>query len=49
MLCAPLSMLGGLDATGCDELGSPVHGFWDKDVSVAGVYDCVKECMSFVM
>ena len=26
------------------------HGGWNsKDVSVAGVYDCDKECMSFVM
>ena len=36
--------------TVCDEAGFPVLGRWDsRDISVAGVCDCVKECMSFVM
>ena len=44
MPCVPLSMLGSPG-----EL-TAAHGGWDsKDVSVAGVCDCVKECMGFVM
>jgi hypothetical protein len=48
--CAPVSMLGSLGGTGCNEVPFPVHGGWDsRDVSVADVCDCVKESMSFVM
>ena len=45
MPCAPLSVLG------CPvEVCFPVHGGWDsRDVTVVGVFDCVTECMSFVM
>jgi hypothetical protein len=47
MTCASFSMLDGSGETGCDV---PVHGCWDsRDVIVAGVFDCVKECMGFVM
>ena len=43
-------MLGGLSGTGCDEVSFTVHGGWgNRDVSVAGLSDCVEECMSFVM
>ena len=43
-------MHGGPDGSGCDEVRFPVHGGWDsRDVNVVGVFDCVKECMSFVM
>ena len=48
MPCASFSMLGGLGGTVCDEV--TIHGGWDyRDVSVAGVCDCVKEFMRFVM
>ena len=41
---------GSPSGTGCDEVRFHVHGCWDsRDVSVLGVFDCVKECMSFVM
>ena len=44
MTCAMLDSSGG---TGCDV---PVRGCWvSRDVIVAAVYDCVKECMGFVM
>ena len=44
---ASFSMLDGPGGTGCDV---PVHGCWvSRDVIVAAVYDCVKECMGFVM
>ena len=50
MPCAPFSMHGGPGATDCDEVHFPVHGGWDsRDVIEAGVDDCVKEYMSFVM
>ena len=50
MPCAPFSMLGGLGGTGCDEVRFPVHDGWgSRDVSVAGVCDCVKECVRFIM
>ena len=40
-------MLGGPGGTDWDV---PVHGCWDsRDVIVAAVFDCVKECMGFVM
>ena len=42
-------ILGGLGGTGCEEVRFPVHGCYVRDVSVAGVCDCVKEYMSFVM
>ena len=43
-------MLGGPGGTGCNEVRFPVHGCWDsRDVGVVGVFDCVKEYMSFVM
>ena len=42
-----LSMLDVPSETGCNV---PVNGCWDStDVSVAAVFDCVKECMGFVM
>ena len=48
--CAPLSMLDSHCGTGCDEVRFPVHGDWDsRNVSVAGMYDFVKGCTSFVM
>ena len=48
--CAPFSMLGGPSGTGYYEVRFPVHGDWgSRDVSAAGMCDCVKECMSFVM
>ena len=47
MPCASFSMFDGPGGTGCDV---PVHGCWDsRDVTVAGVFDSVKECMGFVM
>ena len=40
-------MLDGPGGTGYDV---PVRGCWvSRDVIVAAVYDCVKECMGFVM
>ena len=50
MPCTSFSMLAGPGGTGCDEVRFPVHGGWDsRDVSVVGLFDCVKECISFVM
>ena len=50
MPCAPLSILHGPGGTGCDEVHFPVHDGWDgRDVSVAGMCDCFKECTSFVV
>ena len=47
MPCASFSMLDDPGGTGHNVL---VHGCWDsRDVSVAAVFDCVKECMGFVM
>ena len=46
MPCAPLSLLSGPGGTGCDVL---VHSWDSRDVIVAAVFDCVKECMGFVM
>ena len=44
---ASFSMLDGPGGTGCDV---PVRGCWvSRDVIVAAVYNCVKECMGFVM
>ena len=48
MPCAPFSMFGGPGGSGCDEVNFPVQG-GSRYVSVVGVCDCVKECMSFVM
>ena len=43
-----ISMYGGPGGTGFDEVRFPVHACWDsRDVSVAGLCDCVKEWMSF--
>ena len=43
-------MLVSPGGTGCDEICFPAHGSWGtRDVSVAGMCDCVKECMGFVM
>ena len=43
------SVLGSLGGTGCDEVRFPLHGGCDsRDVSVAGMCDCVKECIHFV-
>ena len=40
-------MLDCPSGTGCNV---PVHGCWDgRDVIMAGVFDCVKECMGFVV
>jgi hypothetical protein len=40
-------MPDGPSGTGCNV---PVHVFWDgRDVIVADVFDCVKECMGFVV
>ena len=40
----------GPGGTGCDQVRFPVTDDWDsRDVNVAGVFDCVKECVSFVM
>jgi len=44
---ASFSKLDGLGGTGCDV---EVCGCWvSKDVILAALYDCVKECMGFVM
>ena len=44
---ASFSVLDGPGGAGCDV---PVRGCWvGGDVVVAAVYDCVKECMGFVM
>ena len=43
-------MFGCPGGTGCNEVRFPVHGDWDnRDISVVGVFDRVKECMSFVL
>jgi hypothetical protein len=43
-------MLGTTVRTGCYGVSFLVHGCWDsRDVTVVGMCDCVKECMSFVM
>ena len=43
MPCASFSMLRGPGGTGCNV---PVHSCWDsRDVIVAAVFDCVKECI----
>ena len=50
MSCASFSMLDGPGGTDCDEVHFPVHGFWDsRDVRVVVVFDCIKECMRFVI
>ena len=47
MPCASFSMLDVPSGTGCNV---PVCSCWDgRDVIVAAVIDCVKECMEFVM
>ena len=46
MPCASFSMLDGPGGTGCDV---PVLSWVSRDVIVAAVFDCVKECMGFVM
>ena len=49
MPCASFSMLDGPGGTGYEKVRFPVHGGWNsRDVSVAGVCHCVKECVSFV-
>ena len=48
--CAPLSMLGSHNGTGCDGVKFLVDNGWNsRDVSMADKCDCVKECMSFIM
>jgi hypothetical protein len=43
-------MLGSPSGTGYNKVYIPVHGGWDsRDVSVAGMCDCVKERVSFIM
>ena len=50
MLCAPFSMLGRTRLNWLGWSSFSVYGDWDRrDVSEAGICDCVKECMSFVM
>ena len=50
MPCASFSVLDNPSGTDCDEVHFQVHGGWDnRDISVVGVFDYVKECMSFVM
>ena len=45
--CAPSSILGGPCGTGSDGVRFQVHDGWDsRNVSVAGVCDCVKECVN---
>ena len=45
--CVSFSMLHISGGTGCEKVCILVHGCWDsKDV---GVFDCVKDCMRFVM
>ena len=40
-------ILDGPGGTGCNV---PIHGCWDsRDVIVAAVFDCVKECIGFSM
>ena len=47
MACASFSMLDAPGGPGCNV---PVRSGWDsRDVIVAAVFDCVKECMGFVM
>ena len=47
--CVPFSMLDSPSRTDSDEVHFPVHGSWGSRDSVAGMCNCVKECMSFVM
>ena len=48
--CAPFSMFGGPGGTEYDGVRFPVHGGWDiTDDSVAGVCDCFKDSVSFLM
>ena len=47
MPCESFSMLDSPGGTCCNV---PVHSFSDsRDVIVAAVFDCVKECMGFVV
>ena len=47
MPCASFSMLDCPGGTGCSV---PAHGCWDsRDVIVNVEFDCVRECMGFVM
>ena len=47
--CAQLSMPGGFSRTGYDGIYFPVHrGRNGRDVSMAAMCDCVKECVSFI-
>ena len=42
--------VGGPGGTDCSEFSFAVHGDWDsREVIVAGVCDCVKERMNFVI
>ena len=39
-----------LDGPGGTDCNVPVRSYWvSRDVIVAAVFDCVKECMGFVM
>ena len=50
MPCAPLSMLGNPRGTGCNSVHFPVHMDWNgRDVIMAGMSDCVKEHVSFII
>ena len=47
MPCASFSMLDGLGGTDCIV---PVRSCWDsRDVIVAAMFDCIKNCIGFVM
>ena len=50
MSSAPFSMFGGYGGTVFDGVHFLVHSGWIiRDVSMVGVCDCVKECISFIM
>jgi hypothetical protein len=43
-------MLGGPGRTGCDGVRFSILRDWDdRDMSMADLCECVKECVSFVM
>ena len=50
MPCSLLSMLDSLSGTNCAGVRFPVERGWNgRDVSRNGMYDYVKECVSFIM
>ena len=47
---ASISMLGSLGGTRCNGVCSLVHSCWNsRDISMAGMCNCVKDCVSFMM